>query len=110
MARMPLVVTSTGATRSRERNWETGKQAHTHSLSIPLPASELYKRDQADSKDSLRNRSRDQRTAKKRQRKVRVFAENFRQEEDQEKEREKMTQNRSGLQCDIERCVKVVVA
>ena len=58
MARMPLVVTSTGATRSRERNWETGKQAHTHSLSILLPASELYKRDQADSKytfkDSLR--------------------------------------------------------
>ena len=95
-----------------ERNWETGKQAHTHSLSILLPASELYKRGQADSKDtfkdSLRNRGRDQRTAKKRQRKV--FAQNFRQEEDQEKEREKMTQNRSGLQCDIERCVKVVVA
>ena len=69
VARMPLVVTSTGATRSRERNWETGKQAHTHSLSILLPASELYKRDQSDLKDtfkdSLRNRGRDQRTAKK---------------------------------------------
>ena len=94
---------------------ETGKPVNrrTHiSLSILLPASELNKRGQADSKDtfkdSLRNRGRDQRTAKKRQQKV--FAQKFRQEEDQEKEREKMTQNRSGLQCDIERGVKVVVA
>ena len=42
---------------------------HIPCLSILLPASELYKRDQSDSKDtfkdSLRNRGRDQRTAKK---------------------------------------------
>ena len=100
----------TGATRSRERNWETGKQAHTHSLSILLPASELYKRDQSDSKytfkDSLRAGIKGRR--KKATKSIELLLKGKRKIK--KKNEKQMTQNRSGLQCDTERCVKVAVA